>query len=851
MNPEKIFLKALKQLNVPNAENIVAQLTPESDLYVLLKLADLAGGTSLLKNRIKAPEVGFKLRSAALARHRKFKVDSEIQFPNIEGDLRCEQVLLIPASAARYNFSQIHIQRFDNLYRKSQFPHESKISQLGKSSSLHLAWSRLDAPHADFMQGQAGWIRREVMCEQLTDIKPEDYQCELKKFNQTQLDYFWLVKRFIIGLMYQQFKSLDKVFEELNKISQFQYIKNNLIYLDIGKCLQFVKDFSLENLTDYIAQLELEHTKGPIKQSAPSSKEDKIQIKKIEQNIFQNSNLDTQKDMKQFVHQTKSAILEELANFNEVTKDLSEQEKTDIYKLYLSKLDQMNQLEENISSKQLEEKKATDGLLSNSISDVAETEMLQFIDEKELLDIKQEIINNLQEPEAEGDSKKVTQLKEKPDTSMIIRIKLISSKLQVEIPTLSVPSYCDIKKVVEQELQLQHASKKGVQLTTQILEKIDKMRDRNYLLAQYNKLTHNTTKISSSNLRVYYDPLRTGAVDVPVNVSDDADVPFAAGETICDRYQLIKMCGSATFSNCFSAIDLEQNKHICLKIIKNDKEFLDQALDEIHLLELIKELDPEEKLGVITIQDYFYYREHLLLVFDLYGKDLYTHFSIREKHKLPNDYSLTIIKQIAIQLLNAFDFIHRLGICHLDAKPENILHVSQTYTGGVEAPNVKLVDLGSSSYLFDKIHQYIQSRSYRCPEIILGMAYDCRSDVWSLGGILAELLTGQVLFPNHSVGTMISRICALLGPIPKNMILSGRAAFKYLTGGLVPWEDDGQGAKNTLFPEHGLLEVWLFGDCKCLDDEQLKFSDFIRQMLTIDPQKRPTAAMLLSHPFLK
>lgn len=57
-----------------------------------------------------------------------------------------------------------------------------------------------------------------------------------------------------------------------------------------------------------------------------------------------------------------------------------------------------------------------------------------------------------------------------------------------------------------------------------------------------------------------------------------------------------------------------------------------------------------------------------------------------------------------------------------------------------------MIDLGSSCYVTDHLSSYVQSRSYRAPEVILGLPYDQKIDVWSLGCILAELLSGMVVF---------------------------------------------------------------------------------------------------------
>lgn len=65
---------------------------------------------------------------------------------------------------------------------------------------------------------------------------------------------------------------------------------------------------------------------------------------------------------------------------------------------------------------------------------------------------------------------------------------------------------------------------------------------------------------------------------------------------------------------------------------------------------------------------------------------------------------------------------------------------------------VKVIDLGSSCYTSDVLSSYVQSRAYRAPEVVLGLPYGQAIDMWSAGAVLAELLSGRVLFqvPPHA-----------------------------------------------------------------------------------------------------
>ena len=69
---------------------------------------------------------------------------------------------------------------------------------------------------------------------------------------------------------------------------------------------------------------------------------------------------------------------------------------------------------------------------------------------------------------------------------------------------------------------------------------------------------------------------------------------------------------------------------------------------------------------------------------------------------------------------------------------------------------VKVIDLGSSCFISDHLSSYVQSRSYRAPEVILGLPYDQKIDIWSFGCILAELLTGSVLFQVGMAASSVS-----------------------------------------------------------------------------------------------
>lgn len=108
----------------------------------------------------------------------------------------------------------------------------------------------------------------------------------------------------------------------------------------------------------------------------------------------------------------------------------------------------------------------------------------------------------------------------------------------------------------------------------------------------------------------------------------------------------------------------------------------------------------------------------------------------------------------------ALTALHGLHVMHGDLKPENILIKSY------HPIKIKVVDLGNSCFFHDHLGEYVQSRSYRAPEVVLGVTYDQKIDIWSVGCILAELWTKNVLFYNKHIQGMLARIQSIVGPWP-------------------------------------------------------------------------------------
>lgn len=340
------------------------------------------------------------------------------------------------------------------------------------------------------------------------------------------------------------------------------------------------------------------------------------------------------------------------------------------------------------------------------------------------------------------------------------------------------------------------------------------------------------------SLRVISERGRTGLESCPV-------FPIVENSVVVNRYRIIRHLGSAAFSRAAAAVDLHTNKQVCLKIIENSKEFLDQSLDEIKMLCYLNKAGDPDKHNVLRLYDYFYHKEHLFLVTELLGENLYEFYRFNSSTGDPLYFNLQRVRLVAQQVLVGLTYTHSLGIIHADLKPENILMCSYSDT------RVKIIDFGSSAFVGDALSPYVQSRSYRAPEVILGLPYDQRIDVWSLGCILFEILTGKVLFINDSVQALLVRVMAILGPLPPSLQEAPYSTHFFTQGGQV-FERVPSEAGPTAYYHYTPRRTSLYHLLSQYHGEETiaLFIHFLSQLLILDPKLRPTAAQALNHPFL-
>lgn len=212
------------------------------------------------------------------------------------------------------------------------------------------------------------------------------------------------------------------------------------------------------------------------------------------------------------------------------------------------------------------------------------------------------------------------------------------------------------------------------------------------------------------------------------------------------RYEILGRLGSGGMGEVFEARDRQLHRRVAIKVLAAS-----HALSEKGRKRFLREARAASSVdhpNICTVHDVGETDQHLYIVMSRYeGETLEARL---QKGRLSADQALEIARQITCGLSCA----HDKGIVHRDIKPANIFLVS----GG----NLKILDFGIAMVLGEtrltRTGAPPGTLAYMAPELIEGTEADGRADLWSVGVLLHQMISGQLPFERESVGATVHAI---------------------------------------------------------------------------------------------
>ncbi|XP_078087600.1 homeodomain-interacting protein kinase 4-like [Mustelus asterias] len=335
-----------------------------------------------------------------------------------------------------------------------------------------------------------------------------------------------------------------------------------------------------------------------------------------------------------------------------------------------------------------------------------------------------------------------------------------------------------------------------------------------------------------------------------------------------DVYDVIAVLGKGTFGEVAKCWKRASGHYVAIKIIRNYTFRKGIIKCELKMLRMLGSVD-SDRFHIVRFFESFNDDTRLCLVFELLEQSLYEYQKDNSFLPLP----MRHIRSITKQLLIALQKLKELSIVHTDIKPENIMLVEQA-----QFPfKVKVIDFGSACIL-SEIQQvkgpYIQSRFYRSPEILLGLPFSEKLDMWSLGCVMAELHLGWPIYPGTNEYDQIRYIVETQGQPNDHLLEIASKTHHFFKKARQPnstyqWtlkSVDEYQAETMVQPletrtksMNSLDQLVTISTTKTVfPDKELKAEFFdqqtmvalIKKILTFDPGQRVAPNVAIKHPFI-
>lgn len=339
----------------------------------------------------------------------------------------------------------------------------------------------------------------------------------------------------------------------------------------------------------------------------------------------------------------------------------------------------------------------------------------------------------------------------------------------------------------------------------------------------------------------------------PKQSSEEGHFHVVCGEDITEKYKILDLMGQGTFAKVVEAWNRKDCKRLAIKIVRATKKYTRDAQFEIDILRQIKEDDPDDRYCTVKIQDTLLYHDqrtkqkHLCICFPKLGPSLLDFINKN------STFTLRGIAKMTKNICEALDFLHtKMHLIHTDLKPENILLSEQGYTheGKKRVPrkyDVRIIDFGGATDKDHSDYSVVSTRHYRAPEVIIEAGWLYPADIWSLGCILIELYTGEVLFDTHDNREHLALMEKILGPFPQSyprrVISTSSSKYnKYFDdNGFLYWPDGPS--------DKSVSKIKYTKPLEMLSPDS-DFIDLLHKMLDYDKNRRITAREILSHQFI-